>query len=125
MSSGAIRGGSALIAVILAVGGCSGLHHSRGWKLADLDRNWLNEQTFRGMSDARSLADGMPHPDAVLSANGVAERSIKDEDQKHPLEIVVRYDGSEEGFQDIPDECFRFTFPDGYDVAFDDVDCPD
>jgi hypothetical protein len=111
-----------LAAALIALSGCSGLHHSRGWKLADLDRNWLNLATFRGMSDADSLAEGMPNADAVISAKGKAERTVRD--QPDPLRIVVRYDGSDEGFRKIPDECFLFTFPDGYDVDFHKVGCP-
>jgi hypothetical protein len=113
---------AALGAALLVLSGCGGLHHSRGWKLADLDRNWLNTETYRGMSDAQALASGMPHPTSIISAKGVAKRSVHH--QPHPLEIVVRYKGDHDGFEAVPDECFRFTFPDGYDIDFHSVDCP-
>jgi hypothetical protein len=117
-----LRLGIACAAALLALTGCSGLHHSRGWKLADLDRNWLNLATFRGMSDADTLAQGMPNADAVISAKGKAERTIRD--QPDPLKIEVRYVGDDDEYTKIPDECFLFTFPDGYDVDFHRVDCP-
>lgn len=125
MSSGdGLRRASALVtAVVLVVlAGCS-IHHSRGWKLADLDRNWLNLATARGVEDASALAEGMPQGGTVLSTEGLAKRALQD--QPDPMEIVVRYDGGEAMYGDVPDECFRFTFPDGYRFEFTDVDCPE
>ena len=125
MSSGGNtkRVGALITAVLMVlIAGCAGLPHSRGWKLADLDRNWLNLANYRGVEDARTLAEGMPNADAVISAKGHAERSVAD--QSMPLQIVIRYDGSDETWRDIPDECFKFTFPDGYSFAFRSVDCP-
>ena len=117
-----LRAGAGLAAALLALSGCGSLHHSPGWKDADLDRNWLNLATFRGVSDAHTLAEGMPYASSVVSAKGTARRTVHN--QADPLEIVVRYDGFHDGFNDTPDECFRFTFPDGYNISFHRVDCP-
>lgn len=111
---------TAVVLVVLA--GCS-MQHSRGWKLADLDRNWLNLAAARGVEDASALAEGMPQAGTVLSTEGLAKRAAQG--QPNPLEIVVRYDGGEAMYGDVPDECFRFTFPDGYRFEFTDVDGPE
>lgn len=117
-----IRLTAAIAAALLALSGC-GLHHSRGWKLADVDRNWLNLTIARGGEDASTLAKGMPNPDAVLSAAGHAVHAAPKQDD--PLEIVVRY-GAQQGEygQSGTDECFRFTYPDGHQIEFHRTDCP-
>ncbi|GAA3526615.1 hypothetical protein AFL01nite_04660 [Aeromicrobium flavum] len=116
-----------LAACVAALTGCAPDRLSSEWKVADLDRNWLNLAIYRGVEDATDLAEGMSEPENVVSAVGTVRRGVPADDTEEPLEIVLLYPGAEgSGFAaDTEDVCYEFTVPDGYETEFHRVDCPD
>ena len=110
---------AAVPAVLLS--GC-GLHHSPGWKRADLDRNRLDLGLYRGADTGEELATWATQGE-VVAALGSSERQ-----EGGDLQVVVRYRlGSGRswlGERGERVECWRFTTPDGYGVEFSRIACP-
>lgn len=107
--------------------------HAGGWKDADLDRNRLDLEMFslRQAADGpdllthefhgRDLVGSVRYGTVVASGGSARLRHGGD------LYVVVRYTFEPNGQEVDPDnydECWRFTTPDGYDVTFEQVDCP-
>ena len=111
-----------LVPLLLALCGCGPLHHSLGWKHADLDRNRFDLGMSRGAHTGAQLATWVS-PDEVVARGGTSARG-----RGGDLYVVLDYhsEGSDTGFgsREPSDECWRFTTSDGYDVAFRKVDCP-
>jgi hypothetical protein len=111
-----------LVPLLLALAGCGPFHHSPGWKRADLDRNRFDLAMSRGVHTGATLAT-WASPDEVVAAGGTSHRGSGGD-----LYVVLDYrsEGATSGFGRgrATGGCWRFTTPDGYDVAFRRVRCP-